>query len=87
MSLVVFSQSNKIFKLFNLKLYRLESGPFRTQSLDFLVQNFGPFIIPIYNWDQGLMLLLVMGLNSTETIEEDGCGVSPLMSVCVVRCR
>jgi len=87
MSLVVFSQSNKIFKLFNLKLYRLEPGPFRTQSLDFLVQNLGPFTIPIYNWDQGLMLLLVMGLNSTETIEEDGCGVSSLMSVCVVRCR
>ena len=87
MFLVASSQPNKFFKLFNLKLYRLESDPFSARPLDFLVQNLGPFTIPIYNWEQGLMLLLVMGLNSTETIEEDGCGVSSLMSVCVVRCR
>ena len=82
MAQVTSSKPNKILKLFSLKLYKI-----RARLLDFLVQNLGPFTIPIYNWDQGLMLLLVMCLNSTETIEEDGCGVSLLVSVCVVRCR
>jgi len=41
MTLVASSQPNKVLKLFSSKLYKI-----RAQTLDFLVQNLGPFTTP-----------------------------------------
>ena len=46
MALVISSQPNKALKFLVQKYIYLEPGPFRARSLDFLVQNVGPFTTP-----------------------------------------
>ena len=48
MALVTSLQPNKILKFLAQNCIRLESGPFRAWSLDFLVQNIEPFNTPKY---------------------------------------
>ena len=43
MALVVFSQSDKIFKFFSSKLYKIRVWSFRARHLYFLIQNVSPF--------------------------------------------
>ena len=43
-------QFNKIFKLFNLKLYKIRVRFFKAWSLNFLIQNFKPFTTPCMVW-------------------------------------
>ena len=46
MALVAYSQPNKTLKFLVQKYICLEPGPFRARSLNFLVQNVGPFTTP-----------------------------------------